>query len=86
MKRRIMKRRGVGYVSVFILATILSWILGRVTGLDWNFRDFILDFYVYILLGCIVFDAVTSVLRRIRGGNEKEDAPVKAATARTTRR
>ena len=85
MRKKIMKKRGIGYFSVFILATIASWILGRITGLDWNFRDFILDFYVYILLGCIVFDAVTSVIRKFRNRDNEEEAepqkkPVPAKT------
>lgn len=65
-RRKVMKKRGIGYVSVFILATVASWILGRITGLDWNFRDFILDFYVYILAFCIAFDAVSSIIRKVR--------------------
>ena len=71
IRRKVMKKRGIGYVSVFILATIASWILGRVMGLDWNFRDFILDFYVYILGFCIVFDAVMSLRRKIKGSSKQ---------------
>ena len=71
IRRKVMKKRGIGYVSVFILATIASWILGKVTGLAWNFRDFILDFYVYILGFCIVFDAVMSLRRKIKGSSKQ---------------
>lgn len=75
IRRKVMKKRGIGYVSVFILATIASMILGKITGLDWNFRDFILDFYVYILIACIVFDAVMSIVRKFR--DKDREKPVK---------
>ena len=86
MRKKIMKKRGIGYVSVFFLATIASWILGKVTGLDWNFRDFILDFYVYILLGCIVFDAVTSAIRKYKNKDSEEDVAETKKPAKTQKK